>query len=212
LAKPGTNDAKMSRRTIARRMGPAGSQTWHAILDGAEDLVREEGYAALNAKRIAEHMGIKRQLIYYYFCDIDDLMVQLFHRIADRELQNLEAALQSDNPLRKTWDIGIDTFDPTLLLEFMALSNRNARVRKEVLDYAMTARDIQVSALTKMLKDQPLPRVEIPLPALAFIATWLAIGLQREAAIGISNGHDDVSRLIQDFMVKCENTVPPASI
>jgi AcrR family transcriptional regulator len=189
-------------------MGRAGSPAWHAILDGAENLVREQGYAALNAKRLAEHIGIKRQLVYYYFCDIDDLMVQLFYRIADRELQHLRKALEAENPLRETWDVGIDTFDPTLLLEFMALSNRNAHVREAVLGYAREARSIQVSALTKALNGRPLPRVEVPLPALAFIATWTALGLQREDAIGITNGHVEVKHLIRDFLAGCETPAP----
>ena len=66
-----------------RRMGPAASPTWHAILDSAADILREEGYAALNARRIAERAGIKRQLVYYYFCDNDDLIIQLFDRIEE---------------------------------------------------------------------------------------------------------------------------------
>ena len=108
-------------------MGPAGAPTWHAILDGAELIMREEGYAALNAKRIAERTGIKRQLVYYYFSDIDDLYVQLFHRIADRALDHLKSALENKHPLRETWDVGINTFDQTLIVESMALANRNAR-------------------------------------------------------------------------------------
>jgi AcrR family transcriptional regulator len=186
-------------------MGAAGTPAWHAILDGAEDLLREEGYAALNAKRIAERINIKRQLVYYYFCDVDDLCIQLFHRIADRALEHLNKALESDHPVRKTWQIGIDTFDQTLILEFMALANRNEQILKAILEYIEVTRKILVSALSKVLKDRPMPRLEVPLPALAVIATWLAFGLRHEAACGINNGHQDVMRLIEDFVTKCED-------
>ena len=169
--------------------------------------MREEGYAALNAKRIAERTGIKRQLVYYYFCDMDDLLVQLFHRIANRELDRLNAALVSDNPLRETWHVGINTFDQTLIAEFMALANRSEKVRGAVLDYADVARDIQIGALEKAIAVKPLPSVEIPAAAMAFIATWLALGIQREGALGITKGHREVQTLIETFLAKCDAVI-----
>jgi len=33
-----------------RRMGPEGSDNWHAMLDGAEAILREEGHAALTSR------------------------------------------------------------------------------------------------------------------------------------------------------------------
>lgn len=201
----GTTEPRPPRRVTTRRMGAVGAPAWHAILNGAEDILREEGYASLNAKRIAERIGIKRQLVYYYFCDVEDLCIQLFHRIADRALEQMNAALNSDHPLRETWQAGIDTFDQTLIIEFMALANRNAEILKAMFDYIEVARNILVSALSKVLKDRPMPRIDVPLPALAVIATWLAVGMQREAAFGINNGHQDALRLIHDFVAKCED-------
>src|SRR4051812_6128286 len=37
----------------ARRMGPEGSATWNLMLDGAEAILREEGYAELTSRRVA---------------------------------------------------------------------------------------------------------------------------------------------------------------
>jgi AcrR family transcriptional regulator len=185
-------------------MGAAGAPTWHAILDGAEDILREEGYAALNAKRIAERIGIKRQLIYYYFCDTDDLYLELFHRIADRALDHLKSMLDSSRPLRDVWDVGINTFDQTLILEFMALANHNPKVHQAMLEYAEVSRNLQVAALQKVLQGKTMPTIQIPYPALAFIATWVALGVQREAASGINNGHQEVQDLIKSFLDQCE--------
>ena len=62
----------------ARRMGPSGSEVWHSILDGADDILREEGHAELTSRRIAERIGVKQRLVYYYFNTMDDLVVALF--------------------------------------------------------------------------------------------------------------------------------------
>ena len=60
-----------------RRMGPAGSENWHAMLDGAEAVLREEGQAALTSRRIAEQIGVKQRLVYYYSSTMDDLIIAL---------------------------------------------------------------------------------------------------------------------------------------
>ena len=44
-------------------MGPVNSTTWSLVLDGAESILKEEGYAALTSRRVAERVGIKQQLV-----------------------------------------------------------------------------------------------------------------------------------------------------
>ena len=75
-----------------RRMGPPGSENWHAMLDGAEDILREEGHAALTSRRIADRIGVKQRLVYYYFRTMDDLIVEMFHRRSEMELTRLREA------------------------------------------------------------------------------------------------------------------------
>lgn len=69
----------------ARRMGPPGSDIWHSMLDGAVAILRDEGHAALTSRRVAEQIGVKQRLIYYYFRTMDDLIVETFHRLSERE-------------------------------------------------------------------------------------------------------------------------------
>jgi AcrR family transcriptional regulator len=63
-------------------MGPVNSATWSLLLDGAENILKEEGYASLTSRRIAERVGIKQQLTYYYFRTMDELMVEAFRRLS----------------------------------------------------------------------------------------------------------------------------------
>ena len=195
---------KASRKPPARRMGPAGSATWHAILDGAEEILREEGYAALNARKIADRVGIKRQLVYYYFRDNDALFVEMFNRLAGRELDRLKSALETDRPLRETWDAGIFTIDTMLVSEFLVLANRNPAVREAVVKYVAVARDIQIAALNKALKGRKFPQMDMPLAALAVLATGVAFVLPREAALGFTNGHQEILHVIEKFLTQTE--------
>ena len=64
----------------SRRMGSPGSPQWSRMLDAAETILCEEGYAALTSRRVAEHVGAKQRLVYYYFRTMDELAVETFRR------------------------------------------------------------------------------------------------------------------------------------
>jgi AcrR family transcriptional regulator len=117
----------------ARRMGPRGSEIWHAMLDAAEEILREDGYGALTSRQVAERIGVKQRLVYYYFRTMDDLIVETFRRLAERELDRLASALAHERPLHELWDVYFHaSSDTRLVSEFMALANRVATLREEV--------------------------------------------------------------------------------
>jgi AcrR family transcriptional regulator len=193
---------KKAKKAPARRMGPAGSANWHAMLDSAEDILREEGYAALTSRRIAERIGVKQRLVYYYFHTMDDLIVETFRRLSVRELERLRVALTSEHPLREMWDVCIHTSDARLISEFMALANRIGGLRAEVVHFIEESRAIQVKALTTAVKRKSGDG--IPPVGLALLATSLALSLNREAQLGVTAGHRAIMAVIADFLAKTE--------
>lgn len=188
-----------------RRMGPPGSATWNLILDGAEAILRDEGYAALTSRRIAERIGIQQRLVYYYFLTMDDIMVEAFRRLAKRELERLDTALQSERPLHEVWGICIHTSDARLISEFMALANRSDGVRTEVIDYIERTRALQVEALTRAIgRGGAGGLASLPPVAITFMATSFALALNREAQLGISMGHREIEELIAGGLASLE--------
>jgi len=189
-------------REPSRRMGPEGSANWHAMLDGAEDILREEGYGALTSRNIAERIGVKQRLVYYYFQTMDDLVVAMFRRLSVRELERSRQALKSERPLREIWDVCIHTSDARLISEFMALANHIEGLRTEVIHFIEESRAIQARALSAALKNKAKGRV--PPIGLAMIATSLALSLNREAELGVSAGHKEITKVIKDFLAEIE--------
>lgn len=184
-----------TQQKSVRRMGPVGSETWHAMLDGAEKILRDEGHAALTSRRVAECIGVKQRLIYYYFRTMDELVVQTFHRLSERELARLKQAATAQRPLRQLWDVCIDTTDARLVSEFMALANRIEGLRQEVTYFIEESRAIQVKAIeaaaARLSEKAPLPS-----SLLALIATSLALSLSRENELGVSAGHAEARDVI----------------
>lgn len=183
----------------ARRMGRPRSENWHAMLDSAEDILREEGHAELTSRRIAERLGVKQRLVYYYFHTMDDLVVALFRRLSERELKRLRDALMLPHSLREMWNTNVGSTDARLISEFMALANRIPDLRAEVIHFIEESRDIEIEAIEISVNRKPNGN-GIPPAALAIIASSVALSLSRERQLGVSSGHDVVLALIDAFL------------
>jgi len=184
-------------------MATPGSASWHAMLDSAQLILRDEGYGALTSRRVAECINVKQRLVYYYFKTMDDLIVETFRRLSLRELERLRHALASKAPLRHIWDVCIHTSDSRMISEFMALANRNDRLRKEVVRFIEESRAIQVKALRAALEGKSSVSRIAP-AGLAIMATSLALSIMREKALGVNTGHRDVLAAINDFIAAAE--------
>jgi AcrR family transcriptional regulator len=180
-------------------MGPKGSEIWHAMLDAAEQILQDQGYGQLTSRNLAERVGVKQRLVYYYFLTMDELIVETFRRAAIREIERLEQAARSDHALREIWKVFIYTTDTKLVSEFAALANRIEALRQEVRAHIETCRNLQVAALERALRaagrDSPISPV-----AATIFANAAALALHREAALGVTDGHADVLAVIADFI------------
>lgn len=184
-------------------MGPSGSEIWHTMLDATEDILRKEGYGALTSRRIAERIGVKHRLVYYYFHTMDDLIVQTFRRLAVRERERLRQALASEQPLHQIWEVCVHIKDADLISEFMALAKRIVPLRKEIAVLFKEFRTLQATALASALERRSIAS-RIPPVALAMLTTNLALSLIRESELGVKTGHREVMGVVADFLSELE--------
>lgn len=87
-----------------RRPGTAayasGKATAERILEAAEHLVIEEGFAKLTLRGLARRLGMSPGNLSYYYASVDDLVADLFTHVLDRYLAELERvrAARPDDP------------------------------------------------------------------------------------------------------------------
>jgi AcrR family transcriptional regulator len=183
-------------------MGPTNSATWNRVLDGAEEILEEEGYAALTSRRVAERVGIRQQLVYYYFHTMDDLIVEAFRRLVKRDFERLTEVLASETPLHDFWELRSHEGDARLISEFMALAHRNDAVKREVIDFIERTRRIQANAVARALETRKAKTglASLSPAAITFIATSLGLALTRESALGISSAHAEIEKLVGECL------------
>ena len=109
-----------------RRIGAPDAKNRVVLLDAAERLMLEEGYAAVTSRRVAEKAGLKPQLVHYYFRTMGDLYLAVFRRRAEQGLEAQAQALQSAQPLCALWRCSSDPRITAFTVEFMALASHRA--------------------------------------------------------------------------------------
>ncbi len=173
------------------------------LLDAAEAVVREEGYAAATVRRVSSRAGMTHQAVFYYFGSQDELLLALLRRSNEAYCNRLDEALNSDRPLRGLWELVIDENSTRLGLEFMALANHNESIRSEIANNALKIREREASAIKKHLEDRGIaPRLS---PELVSILTnSLARLLVQEATLGIHAGHEEAERLVDESLQNFE--------
>ncbi len=189
-----------------RRRGVESSATRAVLIEAAAQLIREEGYPAVTARRVASRAGLKPQLVHYYFRTMDELFVAVIRLGGEMMLERVAKAVGSEQPLEAVWRLSKDIQSTTLSMEFLALANHRKAVRAEVKRYAEQLRIVQTGALARHFEAYGIePRIA-PIVAMVLMNS-VAMHLMLEEALGISLGH----RETQEFIEHCLRRVATAS-
>lgn len=173
-----------------RRIGAKDSKTRAQLLDAAEALMLEEGYAAVTSRRVAARADLKPQLVHYYFRTMDDLFIEVFRRRAEQDLPRFEQAIAEDGSLRNLWRLNADPRGARFTIEFMALANHRKAIRAEIARYAARFRAAQLDAVTEALTARGVAEDRLPPMAALLLMTGLSQIIALEGAIGVTDGHE----------------------
>ncbi|MEB3979943.1 helix-turn-helix domain containing protein [Mycobacterium sp. 663a-19] len=195
--------------TSARRIGAPDAKNRGLLLDAAEQLMIEEGYAAVTSRRLASKAGLKPQLVHYYFRTMEELFLEVFRRRAEEGLQVQARALQSPQPLWALWRFGTDPAFTRISMEFMALANHRKELRAEIAYYAERFRDEQRKAVTSALQRYGVSSEEMPPVVWTVLMTSLSRFLVLEKAVGISGGHAETLELVESYLRRLEGEPQP---
>lgn len=84
------------------RPSSPGGDTRRHILDTAARLFREQGYAAVTLRAVAERVGVRTPSLYYHFANKDDLVVEVLDAGIQAVLDAVRAAV-AEVPADAPW-------------------------------------------------------------------------------------------------------------
>jgi AcrR family transcriptional regulator len=189
--------------TSARRIGAPDAKNRAVLLDAAEQLMLEEGYAAVTSRRVAERAALKPQLVHYYFRTMDELFLAAFRRRAEQGLEVQAMVLQAPQPLWALWRFSTDPAATAITMEFIALANHRKALKAEIAYYAERFREEQRKALTTILarygRSAGTP-VQIPPLVWSVLMTSVSRVLVIEQALDMSAGHSETVEIVESYL------------
>jgi AcrR family transcriptional regulator len=183
-----------------RRVGAENSATRALILDATEQLIREEGYAAVSTRRVAAKAGLKPSLVHYYFTTTDDLLLAMSRRGAEESDQMIEAAMRSDDPVRALWRHLADPSRIAIAMEFMAMANHRNAIRSHMAEHCEAMREREVEIFTHVLGERLAGPDGVSPAGLSLVLAGIGRALVMEGGLGVTAGHEEARAFVEQWL------------
>ena len=182
----------------SRRMGAETSAIRGELIEAAALILEEEGVAGLTARRLAEKVGLKRQIVHYYFGAMDDLLVAVIRVKAEKNLARLDELLDRD-PLRAVWEICGSPSATAPVFELNALAIRRPAIQAEMRRYDEVFHRRVAEALDGRFTARGIKPAVAPI-AMTHLVAGVASTLGFEGVIQAERGHAELKALLEDWM------------
>jgi TetR/AcrR family transcriptional regulator len=202
----------MARVWERRDVSEARQQATTTLLDAAERLLFEVGYAGVTTRRVAEEAGVKHGLVHYYFGSMEELLTQTLERLANRLAERLEEHYANpDLPFAEKWRIVSQNWieQPAsrfqkVLLELSAMSWNTPQLRQRISDVYARFRAIFERYFGEAMRDYGLDESQLPIKVAAAAAGTFQLGIIVEGLSGVHEGHRELLTWIQNWLDSLE--------
>jgi AcrR family transcriptional regulator len=198
----------MARAWEQKKVSDARQQTTVALMDAAEHLLFEVGYAGVTTRAVAEAAGVNHGLVHYYFGSMDELLTQTLERFVDQLADALEALYDDPNlTFAEKWRLGSQFWveEPTsrfpkILLELLAMGWNMPSLQPRIAEVHERFRHIFEHHFGQALRDYGLDEDEFPLTVIVAAVTSFQLGLIVEGLSGVEQGHQELLDWIQRWI------------
>ena len=186
-----------SHKTAARAAAETG------LLDAAERLLADVGYAGVTTRRLAEEAGINHGLVHYYFGSNENLLVRALERFTGRLIARQRELYAADMPFAEKWRTAIryllseDLSYEKVWFELQALAWNSPDVRARLARVNAEWRAVLTAAFERPRRELG---IEMPLDALVSLVMTFNLGVIVERLGGIEAGHRELLDWIDQWI------------
>ena len=186
-----------AQKTAAR------STAEEALLDAAEQLLVEIGYAGITTRRLAEEAGVNHGLVHYYFGSIENVLVRTLERFTERLIQRQRELYATDVPFIEKWRMAMrylvseDYTYEKVWLELQALAWNKPELREHLARVNHEWRAVLTEAFDRPHREFG---IAIPLDALVSLVITFNLGIIVERLGGIETGHRELLEWIDRWL------------
>jgi AcrR family transcriptional regulator len=179
------------------------SQAEEALLDAAERLLVDVGYAGITTRRLADEAGVNNGLVHYYFGSNENLLVRALERFTEGLIARQRELYAADMPFVEKWRTAMrflvseDVTYEKIWLELQALAWNNADLRARLALVNAEWRAVLTEAFEEPHRELG---VELPLEALVSLVITFNLGIMVERLGGIETGHAELLDWIDQWL------------
>jgi AcrR family transcriptional regulator len=189
--------------TEAAQKTSARAAAEEALLDAADRLLVDVGYAGITTRRLAEVAGVNHGLVHYYFGSNENLLVHALERFTARLIARQRELYAADLPFIEKWRTAMrylvsdDVTYEKIWLELQALAWNHPELRERLARVNAEWRGVLTDAF-----EQPHREYGIEMPVQALVALVMAfnIGVIVERLGGVETGHQALLDWIDQWL------------
>ncbi len=173
------------------------------LLDAAERLLVDVGYAGITTRKLGEEAGVNHGLVHYYFGSIENVLVRTLERFTDRQIARQRAMYAADVPFIEKWRtamrylVGDDFAYEKVWYELQALAWNRPDLRGPVDRVNSEWRAVLTEAFAEARERYG---IEMPLDALVSLVITFNEGIILERLSGVEEGHAALLEWIDGWM------------
>jgi AcrR family transcriptional regulator len=174
-----------------------------ALLDAAERLLADVGYAGITTRRLAKEAGVNHGLVHYYFGSNENLLVHALERFTSRLITRQRELYEGDVPFADKWRTAMrylvseDVRYQKIWLELQALAWNNPDIRARLARVNAEWRSVLMEAFEEPRRELGIP---LPLQALVSLVMTFNLGIIIERLGGIETGHRELLEWIEQWI------------
>ena len=174
-----------------------------ALLDAAERLLADVGYAGITTRRLAKEARVNHGLVHYYFGSNENLLVHALERFTSRLITRQRELYEDDVPFADKWRTAMsylvseDVRYQKIWLELQALAWNNPDIRARLARVNAEWRSVLTEAFEEPRRELGIP---LPLQALVSLVMTFNIGIIIERLGGIETGHRELLEWIEQWI------------
>jgi TetR/AcrR family transcriptional regulator len=182
------------------------SKPEEALLDAAERLLVEVGYAGITTRRLAAEAGVNHGLVHYYYGSLENLLVQVLERFTARMIERQRAMYAAEMPFIEKWRTAMrylvaDSDYQKVWWELQALAWNRPDLREHVAHVDDEWRAVLTEAFAEPHQRYGL---ELPLDALVSLVITFNAGVILQRLAGITTGHQELLDWIDGWIERKE--------
>ena len=187
----------------------ARQEATEAILDAAEFLLVDVGYARITTRRLAERAGVNQGLVHYYFGSMEEVLLQAVERFTSRLVERQRSMYASDAPFIEKWRAAMsyleedsDSGYQKILLELYALGWNNEAIRNRMRDVHEQWMNVLLPSFEAGLTELGVDKGKYPVEAIVSLVATFNQGIMLERLSGVDSGHRELLEMIERLLAE----------